>query len=95
MKPVARPRTQHAVIALGITQIIGWGTTFYVPAILARPIADDLGLPLLGVLGASSWALLLSGLLSRRIGALIDRHGAASILTSASLLAGCALLLHA
>ena len=95
MKPVARPRTQHAVIALGITQIIGWGTTFYVPAILARPIADDINLPLLGVLGASSWALLLSGLLSRRIGALIDRHGAAPILTGASALAGCALALHA
>lgn len=95
MKPVAQPRTGHAVVALGITQIIGWGTTFYVPAILSRPIADALDLPLLGVLGAYSWALLLSGLLSRRIGALIDRFGAAPLLTGASLLAALALSLHA
>jgi MFS family permease len=83
------------VLALGVTQIIGWGTTFYVPAILSRPIAESLDLPLLGVLGAYSWALLLSGLLSRRIGALIDRYGAASLLTVASLLAAGALALHA
>ena len=95
MKPVARPRTGHAVLALGVTQIVGWGTTFYVPAILSRPIAEALDLPLLGVLGAYSWALLLSGLLSRRIGALIDRYGAAPLLTGASLLAAAALALHA
>ena len=76
MRPVQRPATHHAVIALGLTQIIGWGTTFYVPAILARPVAESLELPLIGVLGAYSWALLISGLLARRIGALIDRHGA-------------------
>lgn len=95
MKPVARPRTGHAVLALGVTQIVGWGTTFYVPAILSRPIAEALDLPLLGVLGAYSWALLLSGLLSRKIGALIDRYGAAPLLTGASLLAAAALALHA
>jgi MFS family permease len=83
------------VLALGVTQIIGWGTTFYVPAILSRPIAESLDLPLLGVLGAYSWALLLSGLLSRRIGALIDRYGAAPLLAGASLLAAAALALHA
>ena len=95
MKPVAQPRTGHAILALGITQVIGWGTTFYVPAILSRPIAEALDLPLIGVLGAYSWALLLSGLLSRRIGALIDRHGAAPLLTGASLMAAIALALHA
>ena len=95
MKPAAQPRTGHAIFALGITQIIGWGTTFYVPAILSRPIAEALDLPLIGVLGAYSWALLLSGLLSRRIGALIDRYGAAPLLTGASLLAALALSLHA
>ncbi len=83
------------MLALGVTQIVGWGTTFYVPAILSRPIAETLDLPLLGVLGAYCWALLLSGLLSRKIGALIDRYGAAPLLTGASLLAAAALALHA
>ena len=95
MRPVQRPATHHAVIALGLTQIIGWGTTFYVPAILARPVAESLDLPLIGVLGAYSWALLISGLLARRIGALIDRHGAAPFLAGASVLAAVALAIHA
>jgi hypothetical protein len=95
VKPVARPATHHAVIALGLTQIIGWGTTFYVPAILAREIADSLDVPLIGILGAYSWALLISGLLARRVGALIDRHGAAPFLAGASTLAAAALLVHA
>ena len=89
------PRLRAAIVALGITQIIGWGTTFYVPAVLARPVAESLGLPLALVLGAYSWCLLVSGLLSRRIGALIDRRGAAPILAAASVLASLALGLHA
>lgn len=89
------PGLRAAIVALGITQIIGWGTTFYVPAILARPIAESLDIPLAGVLGAYSWCLLVSGLLSRRIGALIDRRGAAPVLAAASVLAALALGLHA
>lgn len=95
MKPVVRPATHHAIVALGITQIIGWGTTFYVPAILARDIAGALGAPLTGVLAAYSWALLLSGFLARRVGALIDRHGAAPFLAGASALVALALLIQA
>ena len=95
MRPVVRPRTAHAIIALGITQIIGWGTTFYLPAIMARPIAESLDLSPISVLGAYSWALLVSGLLSRRIGRLIDRFGAARPLAAASAMAATALALHA
>ena len=58
----------RVIAGLGITQIIGWGTTFYLPAIMARPIAESLDLSPISVLGAYSWALLVSGLLSRQIG---------------------------
>ena len=33
----------RAVVALGITQIIGWGTTVYALGVLAKPIAADTG----------------------------------------------------
>lgn len=93
IRPTARPRTTHAVVALGVTQIIGWGTTFYLPALLSRPIAEALQLPLGSVLGAYCWAMLISGILSRRIGKLIDRCGAAPLMAGASLLTAFALTL--
>jgi hypothetical protein len=93
VKPTARPRTAHAVVALGITQIIGWGTTFYLPATLSQPIADEIGLSNLTVLGAYCWAMLISGFLSRRIGQLIDRYGAALLMSGSSVLTALALLL--
>ena len=91
MQPPVRPRTTHAVIALGVTQIIGWGTTFYLPALLSRPIAEVLSLPVPWVWGAYCWAMLISGFLSRRIGALIDRLGAAPLMSGASLITAFAL----
>ncbi len=91
MQPPVRPRTTHAVIALGVTQIIGWGTTFYLPALLSRPIAEALSLPVPWVWGAYCWAMLISGFLSRRIGALIDRLGAAPLMSGASLITAFAL----
>lgn len=91
IRPPARPRTGHAILALGITQIIGWGTTFYLPALLARPIAESLGFPPAHVIGAYCWAMLISGVLSRKIGKLIDHYGAAPLMAGASLLTAGAL----
>lgn len=82
-----------AIAALGITQIIGWGTTHYMSAILARSIADGLGLSPTTVLGGFSWGLLVAGLSARTSGRLMDRHGARRIMTLASMLAACGLLL--
>jgi MFS family permease len=90
-----QPRLSIAIVALGITQIIGWGTTFYLPAIVAQTIADDLGLSSTHYLLAFSWCLLIAGLLSRRLGQLIDRIGAAPVLTTGSLVTALALTLHA
>lgn len=90
-----QPRLAVAIVALGITQVIGWGTTFYLPAIVAQTIADDLGLSTTHYLLAFSWCLLIAGLLSRRLGRLIDRVGAAPILATGSLVTALALCLHA
>jgi len=73
-----------AVTALGLTQLIGWGTTFYIPAALAHVIAADTGWTLTEVFAAFSWNLLIAGLTSRFIGEAIDRLGARAVMSAGS-----------
>lgn len=76
-----------AVIAgLGVTQILGWGSTYYLPAVLARPIADDTGWGLSWVVGGLSLGMLVAGLASPRVGRTIERRGGRPVLASASAL---------
>jgi predicted MFS family arabinose efflux permease len=74
---------------LGVGQILAWGSSFYLPAVLAKPIADNTGWPLPWVIGALSIGLLLSGLISPMAGDIIQRRGGRPVLVaSAALLAG-------
>jgi len=81
-----------AIAALGVTQIVGWGTTHYMSAILAGSIADGLGISPTTVLGGFSWGLLVAGASARTIGRLMDRHGAGRVMMLASMLAAAGLL---
>lgn len=81
-----------AIAALGITQIVGWGTTHYMTAILAGSIADGLGLSPTTVLGGFSWGLLVAGASANTSGRLMDRHGAGRVMMVASILAAAGLL---
>ena len=60
---------------LGINQTISWGTTFYLPAIVATPVAASFGRSGFETMGAFTWALLLAGVCSPQVGKWIDRHG--------------------
>jgi MFS family permease len=80
---VSRPLT---VTALGIAQILGWGTSFYFPAVLAEPIVRDTGWSLFWVVSGTSIGLLVAGLISPRVGAVIDRRGGRPVLALSSLL---------
>ena len=84
-----------AIAALGVTQIIGWGTTQYMPAVLAAPMAVGLGTSPTAVLGAFSWGLLVAGITARRGGRLIDRYGATRVMSGASAIAAAGLLVLA
>jgi predicted MFS family arabinose efflux permease len=74
------------VTALGIAQILGWGSSFYFPAVLAGPIVADTGWSLGWVVGGVSIGLLVAGLIAPRVGAIIDRRGGRPVLAASSML---------
>ncbi len=79
----------RAVCALGIAEIIAWGTTFYALGVLGRPIAAETGWSQSLVFGGMTVALLTSSVVSTWIGRLIDRYGARPVMALGLLL--CAL----
>src|SRR5262245_49525913 len=77
---LADPMTT-AVIALGITQITAWGTSYYCLGVLAGPISQDTGWSRGFVFLGFSAALLTMGVVSNAVGRAIDRHGARAVMT--------------
>ncbi|MFK0207824.1 arsenite efflux MFS transporter ArsK [Agrobacterium sp. NPDC090283] len=75
------------VSALGLTQIVGYGTLYYSFSILAPGMAQDLGLTLSQVFGVFSVSLFIGGLSATYIGRQMDRIGAATMMTIGSPLA--------
>lgn len=53
------------VSALGVAQILAWGSSYYLTAVLAKPIATDTGWSLTWVVGGLSAGLLASGIRRR------------------------------
>jgi predicted MFS family arabinose efflux permease len=89
-----RDRVPLMVAGLGATQTIGWGTTYYLPAVLVDPLIGDLHLSRDGVFGGVTVMLIVAALVGPRAGRLIDRLGPKPLLCAGSLVlaAGLALL---
>lgn len=81
------------VSALGITQTLAWGSTYYLPAVMADPICDSLHLSRSWFFGVFSASLLLSGLLGPVAGRMIDRHGGRDVLSCTNLVFAAGLVL--
>src|SRR5258705_2127019 len=71
---LADPMT-GAVLALGVTQITAWGTSYYCLGVLAGPISQDTGWSRGLVFLGFTVALLAMGIISSAVGRAIDRHG--------------------
>ena len=74
-----------AVVALGITQITAWGTSYYCLGVLAGPISRDTGWSRGFVFLGFTVALLAMGLVSNRVGRMIDRQGGRAVMAVGTL----------
>ena len=78
---------QYCVVSrIGTTQTLAWASTYYLPALLAAPLAADLGLPATHVFGAFTLALVLSALVGPRAGRALDDWGGRNVLSATSVL---------
>jgi MFS family permease len=78
-EPVPRPQHETGrsivVAAVGIMQILSWGSTFYLLPVLGKPIVEDTGWAYDWVMGGLALGLLVAGIVSPRVGRAIGRGG--------------------
>lgn len=79
--------------ALALTLVISWGSLYYAFALLVRPMQAELQASNAALMGAYSLGLLVWGLATGVVGALLPRIGGRVLMTVGSLLAG--LMFHA
>jgi len=83
----------RVVGTLGTAQTLAWASSYYLPAVLAVPMARDLGLSTPTVYAAFSGALGASALIGPWAGRMIDRHSGRVVLIGTSLLFSLGLIL--
>lgn len=91
----ARHPATAAVLALGITQVIAWGTTLYALGVLGKPIAADTGWSQSLVFSGLTVGLLVSSAISAFVGRKMDRHGGQVTMSIGSILIAIGLVLLA
>lgn len=87
------PSRARTVAVLGTTQTLSWASSYYLPAILAQPMAEEFGLARATVFGLFSGALLLSAFLGPLAGREIDRRGGRDVLAVSNLVFAAGLIL--
>lgn len=73
------------VTALGISQTLAWASSYYLPAILADPLARGTGVPPAWIFAAFSGSLLIAALAGPFVGRAIDRRGGRDVLSLSNL----------
>lgn len=81
-----RPGPHLVVAIVSFGQIVGWGTTYYLPSALVDAFERDLGLTPTTIYLGVTMMLIVSGLASPTAGRLFDRWGAARFLPFGSAL---------
>jgi predicted MFS family arabinose efflux permease len=75
----------RAVVALGVTQMTAWGTTYYLPAVLSEQLKRDLGLTPSLIFSGIAIMMITSAVLAWPMGRLMDRNGAGQSMPAGSL----------
>ncbi|HEX5213109.1 MAG TPA: MFS transporter [Pseudolabrys sp.] len=83
----------RAVLVLGVTQILSWGTIFYTPVLIVPLIAQERGWSMSFAMGGFSVGLLAAGLSAPYVGRSIDRFGGHVVMTIGSLIGALGLVL--
>jgi MFS family permease len=76
------PRALRVIATLGTLQILAWGSTFYLLAVLAPAIVRDTGWPYQWVMAGVSIGLFVAGVVSPRVGRAINAHGGRPVLAA-------------
>ncbi|SFJ32452.1 Major Facilitator Superfamily protein [Bosea sp. OK403] len=85
-------RELSLIIALGVTQVVGYGCLYYAFAVLAPGMTASFGWAPEWTYGGFAAGLLAGGLIAPLVGRLIDQHGTRMIMSLGSGLAGLSLL---
>jgi len=84
--------TARVTLGLGFTQIVGWGTTYLMPSVLGRHLQDDLGISSELVFAGITVMFAVNAVCSPRVGKIIDRIGARSLMAAGSAIYALALV---
>lgn len=92
-----RDQSHRNIVLLGLAQLLAWGSSYYLAAMLAEPMAQSVGLRSGAVFALFSGALIVSAVTGPLAGWAIDRFGGRRILMLASLIfaAGLAVMAQA
>ena len=82
-----RKESKLGVIAvLGTTQTLAWASTYYLPAILADRISDELGIPSSWFFAAFSGSLVVAAMVGPRVGRTVDAIGGREVLAASNVI---------
>jgi MFS family permease len=84
LTPTARA-ISRAILGLGFTQIVGWGTTYLMPSVLGRELQAALGISSELVFAGITVMFGVGAVIAPRVGKIVDRAGARHLMTLGSL----------
>ena len=77
---IINKQTLRLVLSLGLTQTIGFASAYFLPAVLARPMAEGLGCTVSTVYAAFSLSLIVAALTVPLAGKYVDAYGGKRVL---------------
>jgi hypothetical protein len=84
--------SRRLVVALGLSQLLCWGVSYYLVGVFGAAMAADLGHGLTAIHAGFTVALTVQGLVSSRVGRTIDQHGGRPVMVAGSVVMAVSLL---